>query len=228
MNRSSFLTILALIFFLPFANAQQIALNHLVYQIRDPATDAQHFRKALEKIGEHLARDVLEELGLKEVQVSTLTEGVASHFLLDEQPVLVTILRAGVPLSQGVQKIFPNAHTGFIAMSRNEETLLAKVEYIALPEIHGKCVIITDTMIATGGSILDAISIVERYGPKKIFVIGAIASQPGIERIRQYDPSIKVFAAAIDPTLNEKGYIIPGLGDAGDRSYGPKFENGLK
>lgn len=202
--------------------AQPQALNQLVYEIRNPQTDSARFRKALEKIGENLALDILEELNTAEVAIQTLTGAEAKHHLLNEDPVLVTILRAGLPLNAGVQKVFPNAEVGFLAMSRNEETLKAKVDYIALPDLKGKSVIISDTMLATGGSLLDAIQIIEQKNPKKIYVIAAIASKPGIERISKSKPAIKIFAAAIDPSLNTKGYIIPGLGDAGDRSYGKK------
>lgn len=206
--------------------AQPQALSQLVYEIRDPNTDASHFRVALEKIGENLAYDVLENLRTKEVLIQTLTGAEAKHFLVDETPVLVTILRAGLPLNAGVQKVFPNAEVGFLAMSRNEETLKADVDYIALPNLRGKPVILSDTMLATGGSLLDAIQILEQRGAGKIMVLAAIASKQGIERIHAYNPSIQIFAAAIDPSLNDKGYIIPGLGDAGDRSYGKKhFES---
>ncbi len=205
-----------------FAKSQ--ALHELVYEIRNPQTDSARFRQALEKIGEILAQDVLEELDTKEVAIQTLTGAEAAHLLVDEIPVLVTILRAGLPLNAGVQKVFPNAEVGFLAMSRNEETLKAQVDYIALPDLRGRSVILSDTMLATGGSLLDAIQIIEQRGPKKIFVIAALASKPGMERISKYNPSIKIFAAAVDPSLNDKGYIIPGLGDAGDRAYGRKSQ----
>lgn len=201
---------------------QTQALSQLVHEIRNPGTDAVHFRKALETIGEYLALNVLEELSTKETSIITLTGREARHQLIDETPVLVTILRAGLPLNAGVQKVFPNAEVGFLAMSRDEETLKAKVEYIAIPEIQNRTIIVVDTMLATGGSLVDALKILEPYLPKKIFIISAIASEPGIQRIYQHNPQIKIFSAVIDPLLNEKGYIIPGLGDAGDRSYGKK------
>ncbi|MBX7067377.1 MAG: uracil phosphoribosyltransferase [Parachlamydiales bacterium] len=200
----------------------QQALSERVYEIRNPSTDSAHFRAALERIGETLAMDVLEELQTEEIAIQTLTGAEASHALVNEVPVLVTILRAGLPLNAGVQRVFPTAEVGFLAMSRNEETLKANIEYIALPDMDGKVVILSDTMLATGGSMLDAIQILEARGAKKIFVISAIASKPGIDRINTYNSEIKIFAAAIDPSLNDKGYIIPGLGDAGDRSFGKK------
>jgi len=191
-----------------FAGSQ--ALSELVYEIRNPQTDSASFRQALEKIGENLALKVLEELDTKEVTIQTLTGTEAKHVVVDEIPVLVTILRAGLPLNTGVHKVFQNAKVGFLAMSRNEVTLKADVDYVALPDLEGKSVIISDTMLATGGSLLDAIQIVEQRSPRRIFVIAAIASKQGIERISKYNPTIKIFAAAIDPSLNDKGYIIPG------------------
>lgn len=216
MNLSAFLLVGATLF------GQSQALSQLVYEIRNPSTDSFHFRQALEKIGEHLAREVLEELDTKETAIQTLTGVEAKHTLVDEMPILVTILRAGLPLNAGVQKVFPNAEVGFLAMARNEETLKASVDYVALPDLKDRSIIIVDTMIGTAGSMLNAIRIVEQCGPKRIFVIAGIAAQAGIDRILAYNPKIKIFAAAVDPALNEKGYIIPGLGDAGDRSYGVK------
>ncbi len=205
------------------AFSQTQALSQLVYEIRDPQTDALHFREALVTIGEYLALNVLNELDTKEASILTLTGLEAKHELVNETPVLVTILRAGLPLNEGVLKVFPQAEVGFLAMSRNEETLKAKLDYTALPDLRGRSVILSDTMLATGGSLIDAIQIIEQYGPKRIFVIAAIASEPGIARILAYNPHVKIFAAAIDPWLNDKGYILPGLGDAGDRCYGKKF-----
>ena len=202
--------------------SHEVGFSQLVYQIRDPNTDPAHFRGALMKIGEYLALDILEQLRVKDVQIQTLTQGTATHSLLEEQPVIVTILRAGLPLCQGVQTVFPNAEVGFIAMARNEKTLQAKVDYVALPQLKNKVVILADTMIASGGSILDALKIIEAKGPTRIFVLGAIASQSGLKRITQAYPSVQCKVAAIDPILNDKGYIVPGLGDAGDRSYGLK------
>ena len=198
------------------------ALQRLIYEIRDPKTEAEKFRDNLTKIGEYLAFEALPELPTKQTQVETLTGATAVHQLCSEEPVLVTILRAGLPLCAGVQRVFPKSEVGFIAMSRNEETLKANVEYIALPQVKDKTVILVDTMIATAGSMLDAIKIVEERGPKKIVVIGAMASSYGISAILAHNANITIFAGAVDPELNEKGYIVPGLGDAGDRSFGKK------
>lgn len=207
---------------------QTQALSELVYEIRDPATDSAHFREALQKIGEYLALQAIDELSTKEASVYTLTQATAKHELVNETPVLVTILRAGLPLMTGVQKVFPDSPLGFFAMSRDEETLQPKVEYVALPEMKGQTVILADTMLATAGSMLAAIQFIEKSQPKKIILISAIAAQPGIERILRYNSSIKIIAGVVDPLLNSKGYIVPGLGDAGDRSFGVKVYTGVE
>lgn len=197
-------------------------LSQLVHQIRDPQTDRKHFRTCLGKIGEYLALEVLEELNTKHVEIQTLTGATAIHVLCDEDPVLITILRGGIPLLIGVQEIFPNSEVGFLGMARDEETLQATTTYIGIPDIKNKTVIIADTMIATGGSMIDAIKIIEKYEPREIIVICAVAAHDGIARILDHNPKIKIFAAVTDPKLNEKGYIVPGLGDAGDRAFGTK------
>ncbi len=211
-----------ILLFMMIATAYTQSLSQLTFEIRDPQTKAPRFRECLEKIGEYLALDVINSLPTKEVEVRTLTGGIATHSLISEPPVLVTILRAGLPLNDGVHKVFPDAEVGFMAMSRNEETLKAETSYIALPAIKDRCVIITDTMLATGGSLLEAIKIVETRSPKKIIILAAIASEAGIAKILKSHPNIEIYSAAIDPLLNEKGYIVPGLGDAGDRCFGLK------
>ena len=222
------------LFFLPFAlhiaaHPKTQAVNELVYQIRNPKTEAYEFRFALKKIGEYLALDVLEDLEKTETSICTLTGVETKHELSAEIPVLIPILRAGLPLNDGVAEVFRKSEIGFLAMARDEKTLKVATSYIAHPNLKDRVVIIVDTMVATGGSILDAIERVKTYHPKKIFVIAAIASCFGMERISSRYPEVKVFAAAVDPFLNDRGYIIPGLGDAGDRAYGEKYTltNGL-
>ncbi|HUD01512.1 MAG TPA: uracil phosphoribosyltransferase [Rhabdochlamydiaceae bacterium] len=202
----------------------RLALSYLVHEIRDLKTDRKHFRACVKKIGEYMALDVLHELNTKQVEVQTPTGGTAIHVLCDEDPVLVTILRAGLPFLNGVQKVFPYSDVGFLGMARHEETFEAETSYVGIPDVKNKRVILFDTMLATGGSMLDAIKIVEKRGPKEIIILCAIAAKEGIDRILDHNPHIKIYAAAIDPKLNEKKYIIPGLGDAGDRSFGMKFD----
>ena len=201
----------------------EFVLNQLVFRIRDPKTQAAEFRSCLEKIGEYLATDLYGELEQKNVSIETLTGSTVTHRLCVEKPVLITILRAGVPLYLGVQKVFPDSDAGFLGVMRDEHTLEPKVHYIAIPDLKDKTVIVIDTMLATGGSMVDAIKVLEKYHPKKIHVVCAIAAEKGLAKVSSHYPLIKITAAAVDPILNERGYIMPGLGDAGDRSYGKKL-----
>lgn len=203
-------------------SSENLKYENLVYTLRDPQTQSYEFRQTLESLGEYLALEISEELDRQHQNITTLTKGTARHFLIAKSPVLVTILRAGLPLNQGAHKVFKNAKVGFLAMSRSETTLKAKLDYVALPDVENQVVIITDTMIATGGSLVDAIKVIESKHPKQIMVMAAIASEQGIARIQKHNPNIKIFAAVIDPTLDAHGFIVPGLGDAGDRAYGPK------
>jgi len=216
---------LILFFFIQFIFISLSAnptLESLVYKIRDPNTEKQEFRYYLKKIGEYLAVDISKDLNISKQKIVTLLGKEAEHKIVDEDIVLVTILRAGLPLFNGVFKVFPNAEAGFFAMQRNEITLKAAINYIALPPLENRTIIIVDTMLATGGSMLDAIKIIENRNPKKIIVLCAIAAQEGIDKIVKYNKDIKIYSATIDPILNDVGYIVPGLGDAGDRSYGIK------
>ena len=199
------------------------SLDSLVYTMRDAQTDSKTFRTTLSKIGEYMGLEVLDSLDKESLQVTTRMGTRAVHSLVSEKPVLITVLRAGIPLLNGLMEVFPDSEIGFLGMARNEATLLPTTSYIAIPEVKDQTVIIADTMLATAGSMIDAIKIIEKHKPKKIIVVCAIASEGGIARLRSYNPQIPVYAAAIDPTLNEKGYIVPGLGDAGDIAYGEKL-----
>ncbi|NGX33909.1 MAG: Uracil phosphoribosyltransferase [Candidatus Anoxychlamydiales bacterium] len=197
-------------------------LESLIYKIRDPSTEKKEFREYLEKIGEYIAIDVAKDLKTKKQNIKTVMQIEAEHNLVDENIVLVTILRAGLPLFNGVFKVFPEAEAGFFAMQRNEKTLIASIDYVALPPMENKTVIIADTMLATAGSMLNAIKIIEKRNPKKIILICALAAKEGIDNILKHNPDIQIYPAYVDPVLNEVGYIVPGLGDAGDRCYGIK------
>jgi len=197
-------------------------LESLVYKIRDPNTQKKEFREYLEKIGEYIAIDVAKDLNTKKQNIKTVMQTDAEHNLVDENIVLVTILRAGLPLFNGVFKVFPESEAGFFAMQRNEITLKASVDYVALPPLENKTVIIADTMLATGGSMLEAVKIVEKRNPKKIILISALAAKDGIDNVLKHNPDIQIYPGYVDPILNDVGYIVPGLGDAGDRCYGIK------
>ncbi len=193
-------------------------LHHHVATIRRTETNRAQFRQSLKKIGEYLAIESMSELETATTNIETPL-GTAPHLVCTEEPVLVTILRAGMPLLEGVQEVYPNATVGFFAMARNEKTFVPEVGYIGVPDVQDKCVILVDTMVGTAGSANAAIEDLKKRGAKKIIFLCVMISSEGFENL---DPQVKVIAAAVDPILNEKKYLVPGLGDAGDRSYGPK------
>lgn len=197
-------------------------LEQAIYTIRDPRTGRAEFRKSLERIGEYLGLEIAQTLPTQDIPITTCLGTTATHNLLYEQPILVTLLRAGIPLYTGLQNIFTEAESGFLGTMRDEETLQSKTTYIALPNLTNKTIILADTMIATGGSIIDALDILKPRTPKRIILAGCIASEKAITRLEEHFQPQDIHIAAIDPHLNEKGYIVPGLGDAGDRSYGRK------
>src|SRR3989338_597903 len=199
------------------------ALERLVYRIRDPETSREEFRNCLGRIGEYLGIEIARELEQEKRKITTSLGKEAEHRLLKEDPVLIGVLRAGLPLYYGMQRAFPESESGFIGAMRDEKTLKSKISYCAIPDISGKTVILIDTMLATGGSLIDIAEMLNEKKPRKIITASAIASQKGIERMSAYDPSLRIYTAVIDPILNEKGYIVPGLGDAGDRCYGEKL-----
>jgi|SRR3989344_5166319 len=197
-------------------------LERLTLKIRNRDTGRENFREALEKIGEYIGYEIARTLETEKRETKTCMGETATHYPNKGGITLITIFRAGLPLYQGLQKTFPEAESGFIGAMRDEKTLKSKISYLALPALEGKTILLADTMLATGGSIIDCIEILKQQKPKEIRVVAAIASKKGIERIKTYDPNLKIYSAAIDYKLNEKGYIIPGLGDAGDRCFGRK------
>lgn len=205
--------------------ASNPAMEGLLFKLRDPATGRAGFRKSMKKVGEYLALDVAQDLQTEEKSIETVLGVEATHNLIKDKVVLVTILRAGLPMLEGFMKVFPDAEIGFFAMKRDEETLKAKLDYVALPSLEGKVVIVIDPMIATGGSMVDAIKILEKDRPARIIAAGAFATEIGFNKIHEHNASIKCFAAVVDPILNGVGYIVPGLGDAGDRAFGMKDVN---
>lgn len=237
MLRKIFILLIASIGYLPLAlqgnevhslQENHPLLNELVFQIRTPETGKEQFRHCLKKIGEYLGIEIAKTLSTKEVTVTTILDLPATHTVLDEKIVIIPVLRAGLPVYMGLQEAFPSATAGFLGAMRDEETLKPYLDYIAFPPMENSCVIIAETMIATGGSILQTIDLVRKYHPKKIIVAGIIAAKEGIVFIQEHAPDVELFVACIDPDLNDHGYILPGLGDAGDRCFGSKLPRGTK
>ena len=190
-------------------------LNHL----RETKTDALRFRHIVHEISRLLAYEALKTETLEDQTISTWQGDQSFGFIKEEDIIFVTILRAGLPMLESVTSLLPNAASGFLAMKRDESTHQSILYYDRIPECKGKTVIIVDPMVATGGSLCDAISVIKTKLPQKIISLNIIGSPEGMAVLEQKHPDIELFIAHIDEKLNEHMFIVPGLGDAGDRSY---------
>lgn len=202
-------------------------VSEWVSEIRDVdiQLDSMRFRRNIERIGEVSAYEISKTLPYKYVDTPTAL-GEATCAVLESQPVLATIMRAGLPLYQGLLNYFDKGDSAFIGAYRkhsNEETFEIDQPYITCPELEGRTLIIADTMLATGASLMLALDSLTEYDqPSQIHVVTAIACSVGIEAIARRYPDVHIWAAAIDDELTAKSYIVPGLGDAGDLAFGKK------
>lgn len=194
-------------------------IETLVNHLRETQTDALRFRHIIHELTRLLAYEALNTETLEEKIITTWQGEKAFGFIKEEDLVFVTILRAGLPMIESVTALFPKASSGFLAMKRDEKTHQSILYYDRIPVCKGKTVILVDPMIATAGSLCDAISVIQSKSPKKIITLNIIGSPEGMFILEQKHPDIEIFIAQIDEKLNENMFIIPGLGDAGDRSY---------
>ena len=202
-------------------------LSEWIQEIRDTdiQADRMRFRKNIERIGSIAAYEISKVLPYRTITVQT-PMGEADCNVLEAQPVVATILRAGLPLHQGVLNFFDKADSAFIAAYRKHKrdgSFSILQEYMTSPGLAGRPLIIADPMLATGASMVQAItSLVEYDQPSQIHVVTAIACTVGIEQLLRHFPDVHIWTAAIDDELTAKGYIVPGLGDAGDLAFGSK------
>jgi uracil phosphoribosyltransferase len=206
-------------------------LNHWVAELRDVnvQNDRMRFRRNIERIGEVAAYELSKTLQFKSVEVTTPL-GVAPTQFLTEQPVLATILRAGLPLHQGMLNYFDKADNAFISAYRKHHpdgSFEISLEYLSCPNLNDRILILCDPMLATGASLVETIQAIQKtYTPSQIHIVVTIASQKGIEHVeKELGADTPIWCAAIDPTLNDKSYIVPGLGDAGDLAFGTKMQS---
>ncbi|MBP8904337.1 MAG: uracil phosphoribosyltransferase [Paludibacteraceae bacterium] len=204
-------------------------LNQFLKEIRsvDIQKDSMRFRRNMERMGEIMAYEISKTLNYKPDKIKTPL-GSLESFRIDEKLVLSTILRAGLPFHQGFLNYFDAAENAFVSAYRKYKDALKFdifIEYIASPKLDGKTLVITDPMLATGGSMELAYGALLTKGkPKKVIIATIIASQPAIDYMKNhFSDDVTLWTAAIDPELNEHSYIIPGLGDAGDLAYGEKL-----
>jgi uracil phosphoribosyltransferase len=209
---------------------QHSLINNWISELRciDTQTDRMRFRRNLERIGEVAAYEISKKLEWEEKEITTPL-GTASCKVLKSQPVLATILRAGLAMHTGLLNYFDLGENAFISAYRKHNqdgTFDISLEYMSCPELDGKVVIISDPMIATGASLVKAIQYLKDEGDiKEIHIVCAIACTVGIEYVLRAQPKATIWCGDIDDELTAKGYIVPGLGDAGDLAFGQKMQN---
>jgi len=198
-------------------------IQHKLAYIRDKNTGSKDFRDLVQEVAMLMAYEVTRDIQLEEVEIETPICTTKCMVLAGKKMAIVPILRAGLGMVDGMLKIIPAAKVGHIGMYRNEETLQPVEYFCKLPQdINERDVIITDPMIATGGSAIDAISALKKRGAINIKIMCLIAAPEGLKAIQDAHDDVDIYVASIDEKLNEKGYIVPGLGDAGDRLFGTK------
>jgi len=194
-------------------------INHKMKTIRDENTDAKEFSTLLSEVAMLMTYEVTKDLRTKTVYVKTPVADAKCE-VLDTQIVLVPILRAGLGFLEGFQKLMDNVEVGFIGMARDEKTHQPVGYFTKLPPLEHKVVYVLDPMLATGGSACDAIAKLKAHGATKIAYIGLVGAQEGIDKIQNNHPDVDIYLANLDNSLNENAYIVPGLGDCGDRLFG--------
>lgn len=210
--------------------SQQFSLvNSWINELRNVEIqqDRMRFRRNMERIGEIAAFEISKGLEQKEIEIQTPLDAIKVKEIA-VQPVITTILRAGVPLFEGILNYFDKADCGFVAAYRKHDAndyFSIKQDYLTCPNIDGRPLIVSDPMLATGASLIEAIKdLLTNGNPSQLHIVAAIASKHGVETIEKAYPNAKIWVGAIDENLTSKGYITPGLGDAGDLSYGEKLQ----
>ena len=198
-------------------------IKHKISILRDEKTCTKEFRELINELSMLVCYEAMRDIKLVKGTVKTPITVTDSYLIDDDSYVFVPILRAGLSMVEGVVRLIPNAKIGHIGLYRNEETLKPVRYYYKMPtNIKNKKVVLLDPMLATGGSAVDSISMLKEEGVKDICFLCIIAAPEGIEKIKRMHPDVEIYVANLDEHLNENGYIVPGLGDAGDRIFGTK------
>lgn len=211
-----------------FSNEHSL-ISNWVSELRciDVQKDRMRFRRNLERIAEVIGYEISKQMETEEIEITT-PMGTAQCKVLKDQPVLATILRAGLAMHNGLLNYFDKADNAFLSAYRKHNadgTFEIALEYMSCPPIDGRVVIVSDPMLATGASLVKAIQYIRDAGNiKKLHVVCAIAATQGIETLLKAEPTATIWCGAIDDNLSARGYILPGLGDAGDLAYGSKMQ----
>ncbi|MDE5414692.1 MAG: uracil phosphoribosyltransferase [Bacillaceae bacterium] len=198
-------------------------IQHKLTYIRDKSTGTKEFRELVDEVAALMAFEITRELPLQEVTVETPVGPAKSMTIAGKKLGLVPILRAGLGMVDGILRLIPAAKVGHVGLYRDPETLQPVEYYVKLPaDVEEREFIVIDPMLATGGSAVEAIHSLKKRGAKTIKLMCLIAAPEGVEVVKEAHPDVDIYLAALDEKLNEKGYIVPGLGDAGDRLFGTK------
>ena len=198
-------------------------IQHKVALLRDKNTTTRDFRQLTKEVAMLMGYEATRNLPLKEVEIETPLQTAKVNMLDGEDIAIVPILRAGLGFVEGMLELVPNAKVGHVGLQRDEDSHEPIEYYCKLPrDIEKRQIFVLDPMLATGGSAIDAIDTVKKYGGKNIIFMCLIAAPEGIEALKEAHPDVDIYIAAKDECLNENAYILPGLGDAGDRLYGTK------
>ena len=198
-------------------------IQHKISLLRDRDTGVKEFREMISEIAMLMCYEATRDLPLKEVEIETPLAVAKTKILAGRKMAFIPILRAGIGMVDGVTTLIPAAKVGHIGLYRDPETLKPVEYYSKLPtDVNDRDVIVLDPMLATGGTAVDAIDIIKKENPKSIKFMCIIAAPEGVKTLTNAHPDVPVYCAALDEKLNENGYIVPGLGDDGDRIFGTK------
>ncbi|CAL28521.1 uracil phosphoribosyltransferase [Staphylococcus carnosus] len=198
-------------------------IQHKMSYIRDANTGTKEFRELVDEVGMLMAYEVTRDLELQDVEIETPVTKTTAKRLSGKKLAFVPILRAGLGMTQGILSLIPAARVGHVGLYRDPETLEAVEYFVKLPQdIEEREIVVVDPMLATGASAIEAINSLKNRGAKNIRFMCLIAALEGVEKLQEAHPDVDIFIAALDEKLNDKAYITPGLGDAGDRLFGTK------
>lgn len=198
-------------------------ITHKMSILRSQTTSSKEFRELIKEITMLMCFESMKDAEMQEVEVQTPLMSMKTKVLLNKHMIFIPILRAGLGMVDGIIEMIPTARFGHIGLYRDHETLQPVEYYCKLPAgIENKDIVLLDPMLATGGTVVDAVSLIKKRNPRSIKFMCIVASPQGIEAVSKAHPDVKIFCAAKDEALNEEGYILPGLGDAGNRIFGTK------
>lgn len=198
-------------------------IQHKLTYIRDLNTGTKDFRELVDEVATLMAFEITRDMPLEEVEIETPVAKTKSQVLAGKKIGIVPILRAGIGMVDGILKLIPAAKVGHIGLYRDHDTLQPVEYFVKLPtDVEERDFIVVDPMLATGGSAIEAINSLKKRGGKHIKFMCLVAAPVGVEALKEAHPDVDIYIAALDEKLNENGYIVPGLGDAGDRLFGTK------